>query len=119
MERPVTKDSLQRAAEAGFADEVRLTIKLAETPLTAVEGGTIVNTAFDIQATNLEREVAILQELAGLSDDPEWEATFGLRAEELSSRAQAMRESIATSQQGIEGLRGTNIPYYLTFSSDR
>ncbi|HSX40565.1 MAG TPA: hypothetical protein VLF68_03035 [Candidatus Saccharimonadales bacterium] len=113
IEKPVTLDALRQAAEAGYYFEVRNTIRFAVSPVSAAEGGNLLNIALGVQTDRLEAESKVLQGLADLSDDPNWQGIFGTRATDRRVQAEANRREIDTSNEAIEHLRGTSIPFYL------
>lgn len=111
IERPVTKDTLRLAAEAGYSSEVHRSIRLAASPLSLSEGVELVNTAARVEAEKLEKEAEVLEGLAQQSDDPQWQAVFSPQANELRTRASANRKEADKKEESIQ--ENYTIPYYL------
>lgn len=119
IEKPVTIDALRKAAEAGYVSEVYRTIRLAGKPVSASEGGELLNIAVRVEADRLEKEADLLQSLAGLSDDPGWQDVFAPRANEMRTHAESNRAEANAKQSAIDGLRGTGVPFHLTPRTDK
>lgn len=119
IEKPVTIEALRKAAEAGYVSEVYRTIRLAGKPVSASEGGELLNIAGRAEADRLEKEADVLQGLADLSDDPGWQDVFVPRASELKAHAESNRAEADAKQSAIDGLRGTGVPFSLTPRTDK
>lgn len=100
IERPITRAVLKAAAEAGYHEEVHTSIQFVDPPLTLAEGVELVTTGMRVEASKLEKEADVLQNLAGLSDDSRWQEEFGQKASELRSRSSANREE-ADKRSGV------------------
>lgn len=100
--KPVTKDVLRKAAQAGYVAEVQSSIGFASTPITLGEGVELITTALEVEAKKLEGEAEVLHGLSELSDDPRWQAKFLPRALELRSSARANRDEIGEREKAIE-----------------
>lgn len=102
VEKPVTKDTLRLAAEAGYVSEVSRSISLTDKPITLGEGVELVTTAMRVEAEKLEKEADVLQNLTDQSDDPRWQAIFGPRANELRTRASVNKKEADERERVIK-----------------
>lgn len=92
VERPVTRDMVQRVAEAGYPTETHLTIGMVEGErILVTDGATMINTGLRARAERLEREADIIQGLSDLSDEARWQEVFAPRIADLREKAQVDR----------------------------
>ncbi len=113
IEKPVTSEMIQRAADAGLVTEVFSSMRLAQNPISASEGGKMLSKAQKIEADRFDQQASLYQELSDLSDDPEWKKIYQPQADSLHQQASLNRDSAESSETAAKQLEGTGVPFVL------
>ncbi len=105
-QKPVTLELAQEVALLGMVEDAELALSLIPGSVWVVDGAKIMVEALKNNATFLQNQARVYQELAEKSTDQRWQEDMKAKAMDLGNQAQLLLEDAQSRENTIAGFTG-------------